>query len=132
MPLWVRIWFQTPLLDRRARVYMWHHGYWAVPPSIDWVPPSLYEGLAGGTPLTPLRRHRLPARLHKLRYEVSRSFGIHWSWWIRVPAYLVTAIICGLIWGLWGAALGVIAVEFGSQAVSFYSGRKLRRPEAPE
>jgi hypothetical protein len=30
MPRWVRTWYRTPFLDRRAHVYMWRHGYWFV------------------------------------------------------------------------------------------------------
>ena len=30
MPRWLRVWYRTPFLDRRAHVYMWQHGYWWV------------------------------------------------------------------------------------------------------
>ena len=32
MPLWVRAWYHTPLLDRSAREWMWHHGGFDVLP----------------------------------------------------------------------------------------------------
>src|SRR3954462_11380213 len=36
MPRWLRAWYQTPFLDRRAHVYMWRHGFWWVePPNRD-------------------------------------------------------------------------------------------------
>lgn len=28
MPTWLRVWYRTPLLDRFAHVWMWHHGFW--------------------------------------------------------------------------------------------------------
>jgi len=116
MPLWVRVWRQLPLLDRRAHVYMWHHGYWSVPQSIDWVPPSPDDPSSSGTPLIPYRSSKLSVRLHMLRFRTLSRFGIKWSWWIRAPAYLLIAVILGLIWGVWGVLLGVVAVELGLQA----------------
>src|SRR5436309_137120 len=32
MPRWLRVWYRTPFLDRRAHVYMWQHGYYWVGP----------------------------------------------------------------------------------------------------
>lgn len=32
MPLWVRAWFRTPLVDRYAHAWMWHRGGWDVEP----------------------------------------------------------------------------------------------------
>jgi hypothetical protein len=30
MPLWARIWYMTPLIDRFAYEWMWWRGYWSV------------------------------------------------------------------------------------------------------
>ena len=38
VPWWVRAWYRTPLLDRYAHVWMWHHGGWELRPS-QWQPP---------------------------------------------------------------------------------------------
>ncbi|GAA5000755.1 hypothetical protein GCM10023317_32750 [Actinopolymorpha pittospori] len=36
MPLWVRIWFYVPFLDRYANRWMWYRGGWDVlPPGVD-------------------------------------------------------------------------------------------------
>ena len=32
VPWWVRAWYRTPLLDRWAHAWMWHHGGWEVVP----------------------------------------------------------------------------------------------------
>ena len=32
VPLWVRLWYRTPFVDRFAYVWMWHHGGWWVHP----------------------------------------------------------------------------------------------------
>ena len=34
VPRWVRLWFRTPLLDRWAYAWMWHHG------ALEMVPPQ--------------------------------------------------------------------------------------------
>jgi len=47
MPLWLKVWYRTPFLDRRAHVWMWHHGYWWVPPALDW---SDDDSVGGGSP----------------------------------------------------------------------------------
>lgn len=41
VPIWVRIWFRTPFVDRFAQSWMWHHGGWEIlpPPS----PPRLHQ-----------------------------------------------------------------------------------------
>jgi hypothetical protein len=34
VPWWVRVWYEIPLIDRYAHVWMWAHGGWEVrPPS---------------------------------------------------------------------------------------------------
>jgi hypothetical protein len=40
MPWWVRVWYHTPFLDRRASAWMWSHGGFDVlPPSVTLPPP---------------------------------------------------------------------------------------------
>lgn len=35
LPLWARLWYRTPVLDRSAHVWMWSHGGWdVVPPDV--------------------------------------------------------------------------------------------------
>ncbi len=42
MPLWVRIWYRLPLIDRFAYEWMWWHGGWAViDPGDDPPPPDI-------------------------------------------------------------------------------------------
>lgn len=36
VPLWARLWFATPLLDRYAHQWLWHHGGWDVIPASIW------------------------------------------------------------------------------------------------
>lgn len=36
VPLWARLWFATPLLDRYAHQWLWHHGGWDVIPASVW------------------------------------------------------------------------------------------------
>jgi hypothetical protein len=43
VPLWVRAWYQLPLIDRHAHAWMWRHGAWEVPP------PETELGHRGGT-----------------------------------------------------------------------------------
>ena len=31
MPMWARLWYMTPLVDRFAYEWMWWHGYWGIP-----------------------------------------------------------------------------------------------------
>jgi hypothetical protein len=33
VPLWARLWYHTPLLDRYAHAWLWYHGGWDVIPS---------------------------------------------------------------------------------------------------
>ena len=33
LPLWANLWRRTPLLDRFAYPWLWHHGYWLVAPA---------------------------------------------------------------------------------------------------
>jgi len=40
-PLRVRVWYGTPLIDRYAHAWLWHHGGWDVVPPEAWTPPSL-------------------------------------------------------------------------------------------
>jgi hypothetical protein len=40
VPWWVRIWYHTPFLDRRARVWMWVHGGFDVIPRSVKLPPQ--------------------------------------------------------------------------------------------
>ena len=47
MPLWLKVWYRTPFLDRGAYVWMWHHGYWWVPPALDW---SDDDSVGSGSP----------------------------------------------------------------------------------
>jgi hypothetical protein len=35
-PVWVRIWYGTPLADRYAHAWLWHHGGWDVVPPESW------------------------------------------------------------------------------------------------
>ncbi len=35
MPVWVRVWYYTPLIDKYAYVWMWNHGGWEIPSSND-------------------------------------------------------------------------------------------------
>jgi hypothetical protein len=32
VPVWVRLWYRTPFVDRWAHVWMWHHGGWEIRP----------------------------------------------------------------------------------------------------
>ena len=120
MPLWVRIWFRTPFLDRRARVYMWHHGFWAVPPTVDW------EDFGPGSVGRPLRRSRIGA----LRLRVARRrkwhFGIRWSAIIHILVCLVTALVGAFIWGWFGAVMLAVFGEGVLAAISLFAGRNLR------
>lgn len=34
VPLWVRVWYSMPLLDRYAYSWMWHHGGWDIVPPL--------------------------------------------------------------------------------------------------
>jgi hypothetical protein len=36
VPWWVRLWYGTPLADRYAHAWMWHHGGWDVIPATAW------------------------------------------------------------------------------------------------
>jgi hypothetical protein len=40
VPWWVRVWYQTPFLDRSARAWMWSHGGFDVIPRSVRLPPS--------------------------------------------------------------------------------------------
>jgi hypothetical protein len=40
VPLWARVWHGTPLVDRYAHVWLWHHGGWDVVPPAAWSPPA--------------------------------------------------------------------------------------------
>ena len=31
MPIWARLWYMTPFIDRFAYEWMWWHGYWGIP-----------------------------------------------------------------------------------------------------
>jgi len=133
MPRWLTLWYRTPLLDRKARVYMWHHGFWAVPPTLDWTPSSSDPEEAGSSYLSPtLPRSWLGHRVRQFRHRSRRQFGIQWSWWIRIPLYALAAVIGGLMRGRWGAVLCVVASELGLHAISLYSGRKLSRPKVSD
>jgi hypothetical protein len=126
MPEWVRIWYRLPLLDRRARVYMWHHGYWAVPPTLDW------KDHGRSHVVRPYRRSWMRTRILGFRRRSRFEFGIRWSWWIRIPAYVLAAVIGRLVGGWWGALGSVLLTELGLQAISLYSGQKLRRPDVSD
>ncbi|MGH3302115.1 MAG: hypothetical protein ACRDOK_10620 [Streptosporangiaceae bacterium] len=39
VPLWARLWYSTPLMDRYAHAWLWHHGGWDVVPPEAWSPP---------------------------------------------------------------------------------------------
>ncbi len=41
VPRWVRAWYHTPLVDRFAHSWMWHHGGWDVVPPDSWSPEPL-------------------------------------------------------------------------------------------
>jgi hypothetical protein len=72
------------------------------------------------------------ARVLELRRRSRFEFGITWSWWIRIPAYVLAAVIGRLVGGLWAAVGSVLLTEFGLQAISLYAGRKLRRPDVSD
>lgn len=41
-PLWVRVWYRTPFVDRYASVWMWHHGFMETPqPQVVATTPAL-------------------------------------------------------------------------------------------
>jgi len=40
MPVWARVWYGTPLVDRYAHAWLWHHGGWDVIPPTEWTAPS--------------------------------------------------------------------------------------------
>jgi hypothetical protein len=40
VPLWARVWFGTPLVDRYAHSWLWRHGGWDVVSPEDWTPPT--------------------------------------------------------------------------------------------
>jgi hypothetical protein len=39
VPLWARLWYATPLVDRYAHAWLWHHGGWDVIPPESWAAP---------------------------------------------------------------------------------------------
>jgi hypothetical protein len=125
MPLWLKAWYRTPFLDRSAHEYMWHHGYWAVPPSLTW---NHEEALpqAGRT----LERSRF-TRFGRLRLAMMRRrrfhFGIRWSPIFHVIV-LVVAVVARAVGLGWTAAV-LIAVfgEAALAAISLWHGRNLGR-----
>jgi hypothetical protein len=40
VPLWARLWYGTPLVDRYAHAWLWYHGGWDVIPPESWVAQS--------------------------------------------------------------------------------------------
>lgn len=68
LPWWVRVWYHTPFLDRRAREWMWAHGGFDVLPRIVELPPQPQWPPASSAsielPLTGLRVH-----LGEIRWE---------------------------------------------------------------
>ena len=126
MPFWLKVWYRTPFLDRGAYVWMWHHGYWWVPPALDW------KDHGRSHVMRPYRRSWMRARVLRLRRPSRLQFGIRWSWWIRIPAFVLAAVIGTVVRGLWGAVISAVLTEVGLQAISLYSGRKLRRPDASD
>src|SRR4051812_35057608 len=60
VPLWVRIWFRTPFVDRFAHSWMWYHGGWEILPP----PESGQENSGGRSPLLPPG-----SRLHQARTQ---------------------------------------------------------------
>ncbi|MBO0835589.1 MAG: hypothetical protein J2P28_08730 [Actinobacteria bacterium] len=40
VPIWARLWYGTPFIDRYAHAWMWHHGGWDVIPPDAWTDPS--------------------------------------------------------------------------------------------
>jgi hypothetical protein len=74
----------------------------------------------------------MQARALGLRRRSRFEFGIRWSWWIRIPAYVVAAVIGRLVGGWWAALASILLAEFGLQTISLYAGQKLRRPDASD
>jgi hypothetical protein len=42
VPLWARLWYSTPLVDRYAHAWLWQHGGWDVIPPEAWSPPTSF------------------------------------------------------------------------------------------
>jgi hypothetical protein len=40
VPLWARLWYGAPLVDRYAHAWLWQHGGWDVVPPEAWSPPT--------------------------------------------------------------------------------------------
>jgi hypothetical protein len=62
MPVWVRVWYHVPFLDRYAHVWMWHHGGWEVQPAP--APPDAGADVPRvpvGPPAAPAASVELPA-----------------------------------------------------------------------
>lgn len=119
MPLWVRIWHRTPFLDRRARVYMWHHGYWAVPPTLDWAQNDAFSMSQ------PYGRSRVRTLMLRASRRSGWHFGIRWSPVIHVFVCLVAALGGALVRGWPGAVVMVVLGEATLAVVSLFAGRKL-------
>jgi hypothetical protein len=74
VPRWVRIWERTPFLDRRAQVWMWHHGGFELEPAPGFDVPD--EGWSTPAPLTStatyaFRAGSLRARWYELRQRLA-------------------------------------------------------------
>lgn len=63
MPLWVRLWYMAPLIDRFAYEWMWWHGAWYVyaGPAQPDLPPDPGEGPDGEGPDGGVRERRRPS-----------------------------------------------------------------------
>lgn len=53
VPIWVRAWLRTPLIDRYAHVWMWHRGGWKV---------ARPQGRSDGGDAAAVREPRKPIR----------------------------------------------------------------------
>jgi hypothetical protein len=40
VPVWARVWYGCPLIDRYAHAWLWYHGGWDVIPPESWPTPS--------------------------------------------------------------------------------------------
>ena len=122
MPLWVKVWFRIPLLDRRAREYMWHIGYWWVAPSPDWDENDARQSIR-----LYLRRSRVGSIRLRLMRRSRWKFGIRWSPAFHILIW-VAAVLVGFLGPSWrlGLILGVVG-EAVLAVISLWAGRKLGR-----
>jgi len=71
VPWWVRVWYEIPLIDRYAHVWMWAHGGWEVRPPSP-LPPGDQAGV--GEPRQPLLPEMQPGAARPMpQEEVQRA-----------------------------------------------------------